>query len=66
MTPLAPDPADKGADQFQPRPTARRAGGQTLDEWLDWLTRWPMGTLPAGVGGMLAAEILRLRGTQSE
>jgi predicted ABC-type sugar transport system permease subunit len=60
--PLAPDPADKAAaDQFQPAPTARRTGGMTLDEWLVWLDRYPMATLPAGVGGMLAAEILRLR-----
>jgi hypothetical protein len=57
-----PDPADKaaGADQFRAAPTARRTGGMTLDEWLIWLDRYPMATLPAGVGGMLAAEIKRL------
>lgn len=59
--PLAPDPADKGADQFQAPATARRTGGFTLEQWLDWLARWPEATLPSGVGGMLATEIRRLR-----
>lgn len=60
MTPLAPDPADKGADQFHALPTIRRTGGWTLAQWLNWLARYPDAALPSGVGGMLAAEIRQL------
>ena len=63
---LAPDPADKGADQFQALPTIRRTGGWTLAQWLDWLARYPDAALPSGVGGMLAAEIYRLRDAYAE
>jgi hypothetical protein len=58
--PLAPDPADKGADQFQPRATARRTGGWTVQQWIDYLRRHPDATLPSGVGGSLVAELDRL------
>jgi hypothetical protein len=58
----APDPADKGADQFQP--VNRRAGYGTdrLSRLLDYLDRWPAATLASGEGKLLADEIHRLRG----
>jgi hypothetical protein len=59
----APDPADKGADQFQP--VNRRAGYGTdrLARLLDYLDRWPAATLASGEGKLLADEIHRLKGT---
>jgi hypothetical protein len=60
--PLAPDPADKGGDQFQALPTIRRTGGWTLEDWRAFLRRWPAATLPSGVGGMLEAELQRVEG----
>jgi hypothetical protein len=62
---LAPDPADKGADQFKAQPSLHRVGDWTLEQWLDWLARYPDAALPSGVGGMLAAEIHRLRDTNA-
>jgi hypothetical protein len=61
--PLAPDPADKGADQFHP--VNRRAGyaADRLARILDYLDRWPFATLASGEGKLLADEIHRLRGT---
>jgi hypothetical protein len=60
--PDAPDPADKGADQFQP--VNRRAGysNDRLTRLLDYLERWPHATLASGEGRILADEIHRLRG----
>lgn len=59
---LAPDPAD-GADQFVP--VTRRAGygsaNARLERLLDWLDRRPAATLASGEGGLLAAEVQRLR-----
>ena len=57
MPPLAPDPADKGADQF----VSRRAGYQ-----LAYLDRHTAATLASGEGGLLAAEIHRLRAENAE
>jgi hypothetical protein len=48
-----------GADQSQP--VARRTGGMTLAQWLDWFTRHPDATAPSGVAGMLVQEIYLLR-----
>jgi len=61
VTPLAPDPADKGADTFVA--VNRRAGyGNDRLEWLlDYLARNPAASLQSGEGGVLAAEIHRLR-----
>jgi len=61
VTPLAPDPADKGADTFTN--VNRRAGyGNDRLEWLlDYLRRNPAASLASGEGGVLAAEIHRLR-----
>jgi hypothetical protein len=65
---LVGDPADKQLDaradgQFQP--TVHRSGyGDTstkLERAIDYFTRHPHATAVGGEGGMLAAEILRLR-----
>ena len=62
--PLAPDPADKGADQF----VSRRAGYQMdrVDWLLAYLDRHTAATLASGEGGLLAAEIHRLRAENAE
>jgi hypothetical protein len=61
--PIAPDPADKGADQFQPVNRRAGYGSDRIALVLDYLDRWPAATLASGEGKLLADEIHRLRGT---
>jgi hypothetical protein len=60
--PSVPDPTDRlAADAF----TTHRGGygpeSEKLERLLQYLARHPHATLPSGDGGMLAAEIHRLR-----
>lgn len=51
-TPLLGDSSDRQIELAK----AKRINGGTIPEWIDWLTRNPDATLPAGVGGALVAH----------